>query len=73
MATDIIVSTVVENERPAEEYDALGRSYVYLVSKYAGEGYTAIGISYVVPRAYSLIATVGWEGILKEGERVAKP
>jgi hypothetical protein len=73
MATDIIISTVLRTEMPAEEYDALGRSYVYLVSKYADEGYTAIGTSYVVPRAYSLIATVGWEGILKEGERVAKP
>lgn len=67
MVNDLIISTVVENELPAENYDANARSYVYLVSEYASEGYKPIGISCLVPRAYSLSATVGWDGVLKEG------
>jgi hypothetical protein len=39
---------------PAEEYDAYGEGYLTLVSLEEYENHQAVGLSYLVPRIYTL-------------------
>jgi hypothetical protein len=59
---------------PAEEFDASGEGFVTLVSRDQEEDVTFVGLSYLVPRIYSLLE-IGWSTFAKdpdEGE-VAGP
>lgn len=48
---------------PAEEHDTWGSSWVDLVSRHDEEGHVSVGVSYLIPRAWSLLRSVGWNGI----------
>lgn len=67
----------MEKDDEMKLFDERGFSFVYLVSRYKSEGYTAVGVSYLISRAADLIDMqgegVGWEAIaVPEGE-VATP
>lgn len=69
MATQSCVDAVLQNGPPAGEFDFYGAAWVYLVSEWDGdeedefECYTRIGVSYMLPRAYSLLQGPGWSSI----------
>jgi len=47
----------------AEEFDALGQGFVDLVPLDPGAHYTSVGLSYLVPRVYSLLRWGAWHRI----------
>jgi hypothetical protein len=47
---------------PAEEHDTWGMGWVDLVSQYE-EGNYAVGISYLILCAWSLLRSVGWSAL----------
>ena len=51
---------------PPEEFDANGRGFVTLISHDESEGNFSIGVSYLVPRAYTLLDECGWDNIVPE-------
>ncbi|KAH6616356.1 hypothetical protein C7974DRAFT_416501 [Boeremia exigua] len=55
-----------------EEFDADGRCWVWMVSRYKGERTTRVGVSYVMPRVWVLLDVRGWSAIWDEG-RVVTP
>lgn len=59
MVRQIHVERVL-NGPPPEEFDAFGMGFVDLVSINKKEGYTSVGASYLLPRVYSLLETIGW-------------
>jgi hypothetical protein len=63
------VETVL-NGPPAEDFDADGSGFVDLISLDAGEGSTAVGLSYLLPRVYVLLEALGWDKIKGDGESV---
>ncbi|KAF3000784.1 hypothetical protein E8E13_005467 [Curvularia kusanoi] len=52
---------------PAEEFDAYGAGFLTLVSLDEDEDYQDVGLSYLVPRIYALLAGPGWENIVVDG------
>jgi hypothetical protein len=48
---------------PPEEFDADGSGFVDLVSVEPEEGDTAVGLSYLLPRVYSLLEAPGWHTV----------
>jgi hypothetical protein len=65
---DSLHDTLTEGA-PPEKYDMYGSAWVYLVSARDGRSndecqcYTRIGITYLIPRAYSLLQGPGWTSI----------
>ena len=52
---------------PAEEFDASGAGFLTLVSLDEDEDYQMVGLSYLVPRIYTLLGGPGWENIVVDG------
>lgn len=67
------VGVFLKNGRKEDEFDHLGISFVYLVSRKEEEGYTAIGMSYLMPRAFALIENLGWEDVAVPEAETALP
>jgi len=47
----------------AEEHDTFASGWVDLVSRYREEGHVSVGSTYLIPRAWSLLQSVGWSAI----------
>jgi hypothetical protein len=67
----------LEKDDELKLFDGRGCSFVCLVSRYESEGYTLVGVSYLIPRVADMIGMqgegMGWEAIaVPEGE-VATP
>jgi len=67
---DVLNMTLDQAADPAaEEFDAWSSASVYLVSAMDGDPgddypvYTRVGISYLIPRAYTLLEGPGWPNI----------
>lgn len=56
----------VLNGPPAEEYDAYGSGRLWLVSIEEDED-QLVGLSYMVPRIYTLLGGPGWENFATDG------
>ena len=69
----MILSTMLLNLVSSEEFDALGTAWVYLVSKNEDEDETAIGLSYLIPRAYRILEDPGWEFVADEDGGIVLP
>jgi hypothetical protein len=54
---------VLTKAPPAEEFDAYGIGFVTLVSKHENEGRFNVGLSYLVPRVYTLLDACGWDNV----------
>ncbi|KAF1973672.1 hypothetical protein BU23DRAFT_553980 [Bimuria novae-zelandiae CBS 107.79] len=68
------METALEDGTPEDFFDNEGYTHVYLVSKNEEEGYQAVGVSYLLPYAYNVLAEKGWEGIKQRYEEdVALP
>jgi hypothetical protein len=52
---------------PADEFDASGAGFLTLVSLDEDEDYQMVGLSYLVPRIYTLLEGPGWENIVEDG------
>lgn len=53
-----------QNAPGADEFDDIGRTWVWMVSPRHGERTTRVGISYLMPRTYLLLRSAyGWEKI----------
>ena len=52
---------------PAEEFDASGAGFLTLVSLDEDEDTQCVGLSYLVPRIYTLLEGPGWENIVEDG------
>ena len=52
---------------PAEEFDASGAGFLTLVSLDEDEDTQMVGLSYLVPRIYTLLGGPGWENIVVDG------
>ena len=52
---------------PAEEFDFDGDGVLTIVSLDENEGYQDVGLSYLVPRIYTLLEGVGWSNIVIDG------
>ncbi|KAF2447209.1 hypothetical protein P171DRAFT_430119 [Karstenula rhodostoma CBS 690.94] len=52
---------------PPEEFDTDGRGFLSLISHDEREGWFSIGVSYLVPRAYTLLDECGWYNIFEDG------
>jgi hypothetical protein len=69
MVTKECLDAVLTHTPPPETYDVYAKAWVYLVSAKDGgndddcECYTRIGISYLIPRAYSLLEGPGWGSV----------
>lgn len=64
----------LEDGTPEDFFDSDGFAHVYLVSKNENEGYQAVGISYLLPYVYNMLAEKGWQGIKQQSaEDVALP
>ena len=56
-------------KHPDEEFDVWGYAWVYLISALDGgpedeyDAHTPVGISYLIPRVYSLLQGPGWQNI----------
>lgn len=56
-------------KQPNEEFDSGGYAWVYLISAQDGgsvdeyDAHTLVGISYLIPRVYSLLQGPGWLNI----------
>jgi len=57
----------VLNGPPPEDPDTDGYGFVDLISVDPEEGATAVGLSFLLPRVYSLLEAPGWH-IVKVGE-----
>jgi hypothetical protein len=57
---------------PPEDFDAKGRGFVELVSLDEKEGEQWVGLSYLVPRVYTLLEGPGWKNFAVKDE-VATP
>ncbi|KAI8939244.1 hypothetical protein NX059_005070 [Plenodomus lindquistii] len=66
MAAQEELETVLEGP-PAEEFDADGAGFVVLVSLDEEEDYQHVGLSYLVPRIYTLLEGPGWENFACDG------
>lgn len=69
MVTKDHLESVLEGP-PAEEFDADGSGFLALVSLDEDEGYQLVGVSYLVPRIYSLLESLGWDGFAVDGVAV---
>jgi hypothetical protein len=52
---------------PADEFDADGAGFLTLVSLDEDEGDQNVGLSYLVPRIYTLLEGPGWENFATDG------
>lgn len=69
MVSKDCLRTVLEGP-PAEEFDDLGSGFVRLVlldEEEHEEESQLVGMSYMVPRIYSLLGGPGWENIVVDG------
>ncbi|KAJ4985094.1 hypothetical protein SVAN01_09397 [Stagonosporopsis vannaccii] len=72
MVTKESLDDVLKDGPPPEKYDIYGSAWVYLVSAKDGgnddncQCYTRIGISYLLPRAYSMLHGPGWASIYNQ-------
>lgn len=57
---ELDVNRVLENDAPPEDGDPRGYMSLELVSIHEEEDYVAVGLGYLVPRAYVLIEDPGW-------------
>lgn len=53
----------VLNGPPSEEWDGIGEGFVNLVSVNEDEGYTCVGVSYLMPHVYSMVHSIGWHSV----------
>jgi hypothetical protein len=67
--TQFHVDLVLGNGPPAEKFDSGGDAWVDLISVDEDEGYQSVGLSYLFPRAYSLLE-LGWHQIAVGNEDV---
>ena len=51
------------------EFDVMGFTWVWLISKETKEKPVRMGMSYLMPRAYGLIEDLGWRDIYCNPER----
>lgn len=65
---DEITLNAVLDGSPPEAFDGFGLGRVELISKFEAEGYTAVGLSYLVPRVYCLLAGPGWHNFAVEDD-----
>jgi hypothetical protein len=56
------VERVLLNDPPSDVFDVNGNGWVDLISIDPDEGYQAVGLSFLFPRAYSLLV-IGWHQI----------
>lgn len=54
------VDRVLKKGPKPEKFDYAGIGWVDLVSVDAKEGYVGVGLSYLLPRVYSLLDALGW-------------
>jgi hypothetical protein len=66
------LQSVVNGPRPSE-FDTFGEAYVTLVSLDKSEGDMSVGLSYLVPRVYSLLEAPGWDDFAVDQDDVACP
>lgn len=57
---ELDVNRVLQNDEPPEKGDPSGWMSLELVSINEEEDYVAVGLGYLVPRAYLLIEDPGW-------------
>ncbi|KAK7187972.1 hypothetical protein PSPO01_06174 [Paraphaeosphaeria sporulosa] len=57
----------------AEEFDAEGYGSVTLISLDKNEGHMSVGMSYLIPRVYTLLESCGWENFAVGDTDVACP
>jgi hypothetical protein len=62
MVRQMHVDSVLEGP-PAEEPDTFGEGWVSVVCLYEEEGHVAVGASYLIPRAWTLVEAIGFSGI----------
>lgn len=67
------LSHFLSKNLPVEEFDAYGRGYVELVSADENEGEMYVGVSYLVPRVYTLLDGCGWDLVYPGECEVACP
>lgn len=63
------IDRVLSKGPPAAKFDSGGMAWVDVISEDVDEGYTAVGLSYLFPRAYSLLE-LGWHQIAVGNEDV---
>jgi len=54
------LSRVLTKAPPATKFDARGRGFVDLISVDENEDEMSVGVSYLVPRVYTLLDGCGW-------------
>jgi hypothetical protein len=52
---------------PAEDFDASGAGFLTLVSLDEDQDYQMVGLSYLVPRIYTLLEWCNWDAIAVDG------
>ena len=62
------METALEDGTPEDFWDNEGYTHVYLVSRNEEEGYQAVGVSYLLPYTYDVLAEKGWQGIKQRHE-----
>lgn len=62
------VSRVLYKACPANEFDAMSRGFLYLVSNDDYEGCKLVGVAYIMPSVYSLIDMRGWESLIESDD-----
>ncbi|PVI04320.1 hypothetical protein DM02DRAFT_669142 [Periconia macrospinosa] len=77
-----VIKKLREEEKPLDEFDMFGLSWVYLVSQYDESSekqddqeasYAMVGISYLVPRVYELLEGPGWHNFADPDGGVVTP
>lgn len=65
----------IDDERtPREaEFNDRGKSWVWMVSSYPGERTTRSGVSYLMPRMYTMIKSISCKGVATDSDEVATP
>ena len=68
----VCLETVLKYAPPAEKFDTYGKGFVTLVSHDKREGDFSVGLSYLVPRVYTLLEGCGWDNVYS-GDEIACP
>lgn len=67
------LNLILNKAPPAEEFDVYGKGFVTLISEDRREGFFNVGLSYLVPRVYTLLDGCGWDNVCAGQDGVVCP
>jgi hypothetical protein len=68
-----MLSCILSEAPSPSEFDAYGRGFVDLISANESEGEMFVGVSYLVPRVYTLLDGCGWDNVYPGECEIACP